>query len=1408
MTANVTLTNYLLLKRANTSVSSTYTGLVGEITIDTDLDTVRVHDGVTAGGHVLANVTQVNDSGNLSPVNANVAAANVQIDSLRANITAANVEITSLKANAAAQQIQIDNFAANTGFATLDQLTANINTVNANVGAFQVFSNANAGTQATSIDNLNANIGTYQTFANANVTVIQANLGAYQTYANANVVSIQANLGAYQTYANANAAAQTNEINNLISNAGVQATSINLVNANVTAANGAITALTANAATQAGLITSVNANVTAANAAIASLQSNAAVQQGVLDVLSGNAVTQTLELQQLTSNAAVQAANLTVLLANAVSQESSLTVLVSNAAAQSTAIDSINANLGAYQTYANANAATQATTITTLLSNAVAQAQSLDSLTTNAATQGASIINIDANLGTATTNITALQANAGAQGAAIESINANVGAYQTFANANAAAQAGSLTTLIANAVTQAQSLDSLTSNAATQAASINTIDANLGSATTNITSLQSNAGSQAAAIDSINANVGAYQTYANANAAAQAVSINTLIANAAAQQLAIDGFVTGTGFANINQLSANVDIINANIGAYQTYANANAAAQATGIDNINANLGSFQTYANIHFGDSNYGNTNVAAYLGVFNGNILPAANVTYSLGDSTHQWKDLWVSNNTIYIGNTPIRVDSGTLLVNGAPIATTVANLVNGDYTFRLFANGQSRAPDTVFAGNGFTVVDATGNIQGGIYNSGDAEYLNIGASTGRGFKFYVNDEDVGPLFFANGAARVPGELASATRLKAPEGNIGGLGMYGSALTVSNPAAAWLYLQPSPESYTYVQLPSDATANVSNVRIHNDIGNVEIGTGDGNITYYQWFFNQDGNLTIPGNINYANGTSILSGLGGAVTGNIAVGDGRINFVASSSGDGNGFSTIEIRPDDVYTSNENYLIIDPTSPNHIHIRAGGTQDNSNAELYLGGENSYFMVNNGLDPEVRISANAYVWLYGTDGNLTFPTGGSIIFDSSAISVIDGITNINAVGTVGANVIQVLSDLTSFGASPAPVIYGFRSISTTGSAVNEGNISASGNLVASQNAYVTGNVFAAQYNFANGVNILSTVGAGSYGNTEVAAYLPTYTGNISAGNVNVTNTVYAANIVTSGTSGNITGVNVISANTFVFAANGVNILTAAGGGTYGNTEVAAYLLTWPNIDVNILDTTSANITTLRANNFSTGNAVISGGYISALTNASIITATVTTLNSTGGNITTLRATNFSTANAVITGGYVNSLVNLTATTSAITNFSTGNAVISGGYISALTNASITTSVVTNFSTANAVITGGYATGLANVTATGNVTAGNLIGYGSNTTITAGSYTSQFLNNGAVITSNVIVSYMVTLPTTVSSLVSAAEIGAGARAFVTDADSISFGNSAVGGGANAVPVFSNGTGWFIG
>lgn len=52
------------LRQGTTTEHNTFTGAVGEVTVDTDKDTVVVHDGVTVGGHPVA--TRANADGTIS----------------------------------------------------------------------------------------------------------------------------------------------------------------------------------------------------------------------------------------------------------------------------------------------------------------------------------------------------------------------------------------------------------------------------------------------------------------------------------------------------------------------------------------------------------------------------------------------------------------------------------------------------------------------------------------------------------------------------------------------------------------------------------------------------------------------------------------------------------------------------------------------------------------------------------------------------------------------------------------------------------------------------------------------------------------------------------------------------------------------------------------------------------------------------------------------------------------------------------------------------------------------------------------------------------------------------------------------------------------------------------------------
>jgi hypothetical protein len=114
--------------------------------------------------------------------------------------------------------------------------------------------------------------------------------------------------------------------------------------------------------------------------------------------------------------------------------------------------------------------------------------------------------------------------------------------------------------------------------------------------------------------------------------------------------------------------------------------------------------------------------------------------------------------------------------------------------------------------------------------------------------------------------------------------------------------------------------------------------------------------------------------------------------GAGYIENTLSNSGDGSGNDTLKLVPDEDLTWNggDQYIIIDPTGSNHIHIRAGGTQDASNAELILGGERTKVQVSDAerlvlvstRPPGEEVSENQ--WVFGSDGLLTGPAPDSLI----------------------------------------------------------------------------------------------------------------------------------------------------------------------------------------------------------------------------------------------------------------------------------------------------------------------------------------------------------------------------------------------------------------------------------------
>lgn len=124
----------------------------------------------------------------------------------------------------------------------------------------------------------------------------------------------------------------------------------------------------------------------------------------------------------------------------------------------------------------------------------------------------------------------------------------------------------------------------------------------------------------------------------------------------------------------------------------------------------------------------------------------------------------------------------------------------------------------------------------------------------------------------------------------------------------------------------------------------------------------------------------------SVGGSAGSANTGDITFDGVKIVGAGIASGDGADLGTIELVPDGSLTSDQ-YLIIDPTAPNHIHIRAGGEQDASTADLIIGAENTNVLVSDTGDyVDVRTTSDnldTYIWRFDSSGYLSGPAMGGL-----------------------------------------------------------------------------------------------------------------------------------------------------------------------------------------------------------------------------------------------------------------------------------------------------------------------------------------------------------------------------------------------------------------------------------------
>jgi len=168
-------------------------------------------------------------------------------------------------------------------------------------------------------------------------------------------------------------------------------------------------------------------------------------------------------------------------------------------------------------------------------------------------------------------------------------------------------------------------------------------------------------------------------------------------------------------------------------GTLDVTGNATADNISTGIVDAtgNVNGANFNTT-----GTANIGNLKIA---GTTEGNLVPSSNVAYNLGNLTNRWNDLYLSGNTIYLGDQTIEANASSLFtsadlaannitatanVNGGNVIAT--NLVKGatlEGTLTVNSNAQ---PNITSVGT-LVSLDVTGNVSAGNIKTDHLLYAN---------------------------------------------------------------------------------------------------------------------------------------------------------------------------------------------------------------------------------------------------------------------------------------------------------------------------------------------------------------------------------------------------------------------------------------------------------------------------------------------------------------------------------------------------------------------------------------------------------------------------------------------------------------------------------------------------------
>jgi len=225
-----------------------------------------------------------------------------------------------------------------------------------------------------------------------------------------------------------------------------------------------------------------------------------------------------------------------------------------------------------------------------------------------------------------------------------------------------------------------------------------------------------------------------------------------------------------------------------------------AGAGVSNISNGNSNVNIPSANGNVTI--SVAGTSNVVNVTGsnVFvTANIIPTANITYDLGTSTNRFRDLYLSGNTIKLGDSNISSNTttvtilngsgGQLIIGGNSTVNTADlstnSIANGNSNVVVTANGNVTISSAGTA-NVLTVRSTGANITGTLNVTSNANVGNIGATNG----VFTNVSGNGAGLSSIAGANVTGTVASATSA-GTAGSAGFATNAGSATTAATVSA-----------------------------------------------------------------------------------------------------------------------------------------------------------------------------------------------------------------------------------------------------------------------------------------------------------------------------------------------------------------------------------------------------------------------------------------------------------------------------------------------------------------------------------------------------------------------------------------------------------------------------------------